>query len=268
LKIVGLCVYYDESPAWLTAGMASFAPLCDAFVYVDGAYALFPGSMAKPNSPVSSAVALAEVADSLKRTLVHYRSPDFFTGNEVEKRQLSLDLAKTIPGVDGDSWFAVFDSDYMARHISRDIRVKLMETDALVAENLLFENYDHQATVDAGGPDFSLTGRGTDNKIRNLVRNIPELKVGPAHYVYSGVDPDTGKFGYLWGNPLAHQPYAKALDLTAHLKVEHRRLERTQGRNQAAAEFYRVRDRLKIESIGDRRFLRGMDGKWKPVDGE
>jgi hypothetical protein len=41
-KIWGLLSWYDESPSWLAEAVASFAPMLDGLIAVDGAYALYP----------------------------------------------------------------------------------------------------------------------------------------------------------------------------------------------------------------------------------
>lgn len=261
--IVGVSILYDESPIWIQSAITSFAQVCDAFVIVDGAYWLYPGSLDKPKSDIDMHIAILEAARTSKKPVTLYVPSEPFFGNEVEKRNLSLDLARQVPGVDEDSWFLVFDGDFTCHYGAEDLEDRLNESNMLVAEYGLNTVEPHQANKDAGHGDLGWSGESSV-KLRCLYKNIPELAYGPAHYCVSGLDPDSGEFGWLWGNPTVHQPYATAFDASHLVKVEHRHHLRIQARNAAAKEFYDIRDESGIEAIG-KTYIKDLSGEYQAV---
>lgn len=255
--IVGCCIYYDEKPSWLAEGLASLAPLVDGFIYLDGGYALYPGAMERPASDVECAHALHDMAKAVDRSLLHYRPSQPFYGNEVEKRNMYIGLANALPGVDDKTWLLVFDGDLVATKVSGFVKRDLEESDLLVAEY----GWTDTPSLDDDASRFHMDGI---TKIRGLYRNIPELAYGPAHYVVSGVDPDTGDAGWLWGQQGIHEPWANALDCSTSLVFEHRRSKRIAGRNKAAAQYYELRDQAGVEALG-RTYTKDFDGNWIPI---
>lgn len=264
MKIVGCCIYYDESPTWLTAGLAALAPVCDAFVYLDGAYALYPGGLDRPSSNIECALALHETAAACNRTLLHYRPHEPYFGNEVEKRQLYVDLANSLPGVDENSWLLVFDGDNIGSKVRMSLHSALEETECLVAEYAVTQDFDPQAKLDDGDRSVLINQESNTSYVRGLYRNIPNLGYGPAHWIVSGVDPDSKEFGYLWGNPNVHQPMASAVNVSHALEFEHRRHKRLPTRLAAAKKYYDNRDSAGIESMS-KQHVQNLDGDWVPL---
>jgi hypothetical protein len=265
-RIVTICSYYDERPQWLGEHLASLAPITDHFVYVDGAYALFPGAFDRPNSPLECAEAVESMGRACGRPVLHYRPTRPFYGNEVEKRNMSLDLARSIPGVIGDPnvWFLVADADTVAIKCNDAIPRILGETDRNVASFGYQQSHlmDLLGTPlpqdpDYGGGRWQLVRRAEQAKklyVKSVYRNLPGLRYGPAHWHVSHGLPGHER-SWLWGgvrtnSPLQHEWAVRpepCLDLTYDLFFEHRRRYREPDRNDDAARYYEIRDFANVE---------------------
>lgn len=250
-RVVGICIYYDESPRWLGEHLASLAPVCTDFVYVDGAYALFPGAFKAPNSPIECSEAIHAMAKACDRSVVHFRPSQPYYGNEVEKRNLSLDLARALPEVGGntDAWFIVADADTVAVKVNDALPRILLETDRNVAEF----GVDQEDVLDDAPDDAPRLGRwdlvhraelAKPLRVRSVYRNLPGLRYGPAHWHVSHGLPGREK-SWLWGGHL--RQCEPCLDLSHDLRFEHRRRRRERERNEAAARYYEARDLAGVE---------------------
>ena len=252
-RVVAVCIYYDENPRWLSEHFASLAPICRDFVYVDGAYALFPGAFAQPNSPMACEEAIHEMARATQRPVLHYKPKAPFFGNEVEKRNMSLDLARSLPGVVGDPnvWFLVADADTVAIKVNDALPEILARTELNVAEfsaqdeNLLESDWADQTP---NPHDRWAMVRWAEKfkavHVRSIYRNLPGLRYGPAHWHVSYGLPGRER-SWLWGGHL--RKCEGSLDLSMDLKFEHRRERREKGRNDAAERYYEARDLAQIE---------------------
>lgn len=244
-RLIGICSYYDEDPRWLGELMASLAPICSEFVFVDGAYALFPGANAHPSSPAACMQALNEMAVAVDRPLLHYRPRTPFIGNEVEKRNLSFDLARSLPGVAGDTsvWFLVVDADTVATKVNDALPRALAATDRDVAEYAYEPEPSLWEVPDDRWAFVERAELAKPQHIRCIYRNLPGLRYGPAHYHVSGFS--HGERVHLRCGTLDSP--APAFDATLDLRFEHRRAGRVPGRNEAAARYYNTRDAAGIE---------------------
>lgn len=244
-RIICICIYYDENPEWLGEHMASLAPICSDFVYVDGAYGLYPGASAKPASPRECATSLHSMALATDRALLHYRPRHPFYGNEVEKRNMSLDLARSLPEVVGNPnvWFLVADADTVAIKVNDALPRILAETDRNVGEYAA-------SVVNAVEPEPGRWGAvhavelAKPVRVRSIYRNLPGLRYGPAHWHVTWGAPGRER-SWLWGGNLRRQE--PCLDLTLELRFEHRQLSREPSRQQASKRYYEIRDATGIE---------------------
>lgn len=250
-RIIAVCIYYDESPRWLGEHLASLAPVCRDFVYVDGAYALFPGAFKRPNSSPECAEAIHEMGRACDRSVVHYRPSSPYFGNEVEKRNMSLDLARAIPGVAGDTnaWFLVADADTVAVKVNDALPQILGRTPLNVAEF----GVDQEDVLESAGTPEQALGRwdlvhraelAKPLRVRSVYRNLPGLRYGPAHWNVSHGLPGRDR-SWLWGGHLRQCEAVE--DIAMDLRFEHRRRRREKERNEAAARYYEARDLAGIE---------------------
>ncbi len=242
MKIIALLSAYDESASWLATVVAGAARFCDAIVYVDGAYALYPG--ARPRSMPDQAEAVIHAAEAADIELILHRPKELWWGNEVQKRNQTLKLAGTIaePG----DWLVVFDGDmHLMKSNPEMIRWDLEHTDCDVATMTVQEGQDmladeHMAEV---SPIVDISHEW-NTKVRLLYRWHPTLEYGPLHWSVS-YKLKNGRRRWLWGPQ--DQKLAPAIDLLGGLVSYHRNNHRTYVRKQAAKGYYDERDARKIE---------------------
>lgn len=238
MKIVLLLSWYDESPAWLSTVVTGFGRVCDEVVAVDGAYQFYPD--ARPRSHPEQAEAIQQAAEAAGIGCTIHRPREPFTGNEVEKRNLTLRLAAT---VDPD-WVLVADGDYHV--VSCDpagVRGALANTDLNVATYDLRDGVDW-LDVDGMAERCAVTPVETQwqHPTRDIYRWTGDLAYGPAHYTIRGTY--HGRIQHLKG------PGQEAcLNLGDSLVAVHRSRHRPLLRRQAAETYYRRRDEHGIENI-------------------
>lgn len=239
MRVIGVISWFNESPSWLAATVASLARVCDHVVAVDGRYALFPHDLAA--SPIQEAQTILETAEGAGVACTVHRPVEPFYGNEIEKRNLLLQLAlvHAEPMLD---WLIVLDGDeYIVDHAA-DFRDQLERTDRHVA------TYALQEYLDPNRPEMPLNVARMRSlpdvwqvPIRSIYRALPGLTYRGTHYSVAGeID---GTTTWLWGHP-AQVP---ELDLSSFLRVRHRNPLRPLQRRQQAAGYYRARDELRIE---------------------
>jgi hypothetical protein len=247
-KVIGILCWYDESPAWLAATVASFAPLFDHLVALDGAYILFPGALEQPASDVAQANTITEVCAAVNLPLTLYRPTEPFFGNEVEKRNKSLQLAATVRESE-DDWYCVVDADLVAHYIAEDAKQILSESDHIVAEYGQLNVRNVQDLVDEHGVAPNMTWEESKREaVRGMYRALDGLQYEQAHYVLTAPT-SRGKI-YLWGNRNLHQPYVdEALDLTTVVKANHRNSVRERIRAGKARDYYSRRDSQGVEKL-------------------
>jgi hypothetical protein len=237
-KVCAILSFYDESAIWLAATVASLAGVVDHLVAVDGAYALFPDGRAA--SPVEQRLALVETAAAARIPLTLHVPAAPWAGNEVEKRNATVELARQV-GIDGWWWFVIDGDMRVARH--GNLRAALAATDLDVAQYALEELCDplgNPATERAARD--GLWQKRTAQPLRGIYRADRSLRFEGAHYV---VRTDNG---YLWGRSDVHD-LVEAADVTLDLAVEHRNRLRDYERAQQSRAYYRLRDELCIETL-------------------
>lgn len=242
-KVCALLSWYDESPIWLAATVGSLAGVADHLVAVDGAYALFPSARARSPVEQHEAIVAAAAAARLGLTLFAPREP--WLGNEVEKRNVTLQLAGTV--ADDGWWLLVIDGDEVVTH-ANGFRYELAACEQRVA------TYGHMHRLDpAENPHVAemardvLWPRLSLQKRRCLYRFDRSLRYEGAHFVVV-VDGDDGGPAYLWGDEQLH-PLEPAFDVSRSLQIEHRNRLRDRERAEHARHYYRVRDACRVESL-------------------
>jgi len=251
MKLVGILIWYDESPSWLSAAVAGYARVCDEIVAVDGAYSMYPG--ARPRSHPEQAEAILAAAETMGAGCSIYRPKDVFYGQEVEKRNLSLQLAAPLL-TPGEDWVMIFDGDYQVM-LCEDpafTRSILETTDKNVCTYTILDSIDVladpvTAEVCLDMPldtDWTLRDRG-------LFRWTPDLRYGPAHWWVRGTYDNEDQ--WLRGPDLAPGDASRLAVDTEHLGrafvVVHRNKKRAKVRRDAAAGYYQMRDELGIETV-------------------
>jgi hypothetical protein len=254
VKIVGVLIWADESPGWLATAITGFARFCDHIVAVDGFYALYPGG--KVRSLPDQAEAVLGACEAAGAACTLHRPNEVFHGNEVEKRNLSLQLAAPFlePGQD---WVCVFDADnHVYRASPEIIRWELENTDRNVASYSVLQGLDQLSGSELQFVRDLATEWTTPT--RGIYRWAEDLRYGPAHYAVRGTY--NGRSQWLWG-PDKLGIETECLNLGSSLVVHHRRDARGLERRNAAERYYKVRDTVGVESFPDE----VADSTWKTL---
>lgn len=232
MRVHALLNWYDEPPSRLAATVSSLNGLCDSVIAVDGAYALFPGSLLRPNSGAEQADVIVSVCHSLNMDVtIHQRSEPWY-GNEVSKRGFMFSLAETVSEI--EDWYFLIDADETISELPGDTRQQLEATDLLAGECYMFEK-DHLRVL----PDGTQVGALGIHPIRRLWRALRGIEVGPGHAQIH--------VGDLWLCDAA-RPYLLGEALALHdLKLEHHNVFRADERLARKAQYYAHRDSLGIE---------------------
>lgn len=230
MKIVALLSWYDETPAWLAATVASVAPLVDDVVAVDGAYCLYPNG--KGSSDPMQAQTILETAAACGIGATVYTPQCVWGGNEVEKRSHLFAMAEQLT-VETD-WYFPIDADEVLKFASPHVRPMLEETQLDVAEISLNDKMkvDTDLARQMDWPEYE------SHKHPQLFRALRGLHVDTAHFHYVA----DGR--YLWGPPGKMET---ALDLSQEIKVEHRNHLRSVARDNARRTYYQRREQLGVE---------------------
>lgn len=239
MRIHGILSYFQESPSWLAACVASMARVCDTVIAVDGRYALFDDDQAA--SPPDQAEAIVETATGAGLELVLFRPSHPFYGNEIEKRNLTLKLAASV-GEPGEDWLLILDADcYITEH-SDMLRYDLERTDKPAANVAVEEHMDpHDPDTPMVIADTVSLPESWRSKVTLLYRLLPEMAYEGTHYSVSGRW--NGEKVWLWGHPAAVDPF----DASHAVVVRHRNILRSKRRREQAAAYYSQRDMLGIE---------------------
>lgn len=242
MNIIGVLSWYDESPHWLSTCVAGFGRVCDTIIAVDGAYALYPGARARSHPDQSEAIIHA--AEAAGCGLILHRPKDVWWGNEVEKRNHTFDLARSV-GVECDDWVLVFDGDYQLLQTYPDVvRQELEATDLDVATYTLLDGKDllSDEAMAKVAREIDISTEWTV-RTRGLYRLLPDLRYQTKHWHVRGTAAD-GRDVVLFGSADREEP---ALQLEAGLVAYHRRQARAKVRNEAAEAYYVFRDEAKVE---------------------
>lgn len=253
MKLVGILIWYDESPSWLSTAVAGFARVCDEIVAIDGAYSMYPG--ARPRSHPEQAEAILAAAETMGAGCTIYRPKDVWYGQEVEKRNYSLQLAAPLL-TPGEDWVMIFDGDYQVM-LCEDpafARSLLENTEHNVATYTLLESIDVLKDEVAAevchdiplSTDWTLRDRG-------LFRWTEDLRYGPSHWFVQGTY--DGERQWLRGPDLIPGEMSGQAAAVEHLGrafvVVHRNKKRAKVRRDAAAGYYAMRDSLGVETINE-----------------
>jgi hypothetical protein len=245
MRIFAILSWYDESPSWLAATVASLAKCADHVIAVDGAYALYPDAQARSHFDQAQAIQLAAEAAGLGLTL--YQPAEPFAGNEVEKRTLSLRLAQTL-ATPYEDWYVIVDGDEVVLECASDFRERLAATDKLVATYGLTE-YMEDPYTDEAREQFARVAYVEPTwtvQLRSIYRALPGLRYEGAHFVVTAEH--EGRQRYLFGLT-PHHGLEPAEEMHHCLRIEHRNRQRHRARQAAAKQYYANRDSTNIEAL-------------------
>jgi hypothetical protein len=236
MRVVGLMSWFSERPSWLSACISSYAEAgLTHLVAVDGAYAIFPGGLARSNG--IEAETIMDVCNGLGLHLTLVRPDVTWQGNEVEKRTAMFRHAEAVcqPGVD---WLQIIDADEVVTRALSGWTDELAGTDLDTADVLLWEQEDRDTQPKAQVDRTVVIDPISRSPIRKLFRATPGIHCVANHYTWE--TPDGRR---LWGS----HGMVPALDLTDHFHIEHRTAYRSLHRKGASHDYYRRRDAAGVE---------------------
>jgi hypothetical protein len=232
-RLVALLCFYDERPDWLYETVASL-PLAgvDHLVASDGAYALLPDG--QHSSGPDSHVALYEAAQVAGIGLTLHVPTKTWAGNELEKRTHLFALGDE----HAPDWFLVIDADERILRAPANLKQRLAETDRDYADVMSLERPAPVYHASAEGADWPQIHYEHHVKPRRcLIRAVPGIVVGPAHYNY--VTPDGRD---LWGDEMGTPLRVR------DLMIDHRTHLRDPSRTQLARDWVRIREETGAET--------------------
>jgi hypothetical protein len=254
-RVIGLLSWYDESPSWLAATVASFGKVIDHLVAVDGPYAAYPHNGRIKSDPEQVEV-IQRTCDAMGIGLTIHQPTEAYFGNEVEKRTLAFRLA-SLAATGTQDWIWVFDADEVLTAYPHDLRTRLdcIERDAVEVTLTSRQGYE------AAGDVEQIVSLPTDSRqdLRMIFRALPDIRVMARHDVYVAGPSDDPVF--LWGPTTYPVEHAARI---GDVEVEHRTHRRAAHRKQASHDYYRTRDALGLEASGVR-MMETPDGRMEVV---
>ena len=237
MTIHALLSWYEESPGWLAATIASVNRAgVTSIIALDGAYGLYEG---RARSGAEQAHAITETCHALNMDLTIRRPRDKWVGNEIEKRTALFRLADSV--AQADDWYWVIDADEVVTDCLTDLPARLTAAAEDVAICTLWERSDPHVNenVERLARQFEMAETGT-SPLRCLFRATPGIRVQGNHFTY--LTPDDRA---LWGGP--GMDLEPALDLTAEVRIEHKTKHRSLARTRDRLTYYETRGRTRAE---------------------
>lgn len=253
MKLFAILSWYDESPTWLAATVASLSKIgVDHLVAVDGAYKHFDGD-ARSGLEQSEAILMASEAAHLGVTLVR---PIEKLWTEQQKRDYCFKVVQTLAEPLHD-WVTIIDGDELFIEGTHDFKHKLFAAEEHVAACVLRQSIDPQATNGLHNTDRTpaiYRGIETDPTIRHLQsrfwRVLHNMRVTQNHYSFYGEDDS----GVTWNlrpdvdKPVEDSTRSGVLIVDDAIPViEHRDPWRTAWRRNQKSAYYALRDELGLE---------------------
>ena len=239
MRVIALLSWYDESPTWLAATVASCRHFCDHIVALDGAFKYYPDGRASSGAEQQEAIVKTAEAVGLGVT-VHV--PARCWEGEIEKTNVRFRLGEAIAEPEVD-WFFVIDADSVVIEAPPTVREDLQATPLDVGVISLADYIDWHST-----PEFEhlaqttfITGRHF-SPLTCFFRAIPGIWCEGTHAHWFAVR--NGEKLILRGSD--DHDLVPPLDL-GQVIVEHRQRLRTQDRRWKRDESYRRRDAFGVE---------------------
>lgn len=249
-RVIGLLSFWDESPTWLAATLASMARVCDHAVVLDGRYALYPDQRLQSGSHEHYAVIDAARASGMGITL--HTAPHTYT-DEMSKRtklfQLGLCEAET-----HTDWFFILDGD----EVLVECPPKQQVVDALdayredgvgVVSATLWEKADpHQSELRTETNMKLATDWRYECSTPRFWLSHANMRVVGYHYNYVGED-ELGTTVELWGHDSACVNRAKWASECGSVIIENRNRLRGIQRDKDRQQYYADRDACEMETV-------------------
>jgi hypothetical protein len=251
-RIVALLSFYDEATEFLHDAIASLNGVADTLVALDGAYALYPNAQPSSGARAHKTIRRAARDAGINLDLIIPTKP--WADNEVEKRTALFRHGERHAHPFTD-WYLILDSDDMISATPTDLHACLADTTMDVGEVIVVESNPHP--IDGKPPIAKF-------EMPRLFRAIPGIAVVHNHFTYRTPDGRN-----LWGNARTQRLEPR---IPIHeLVLEHRTHYRSARRRQAAVDYYRTRDKARVEygkcTRCDQPATETLHADWRPYDG-
>ncbi len=244
-RIIGLVSWWDESPTWLAATIASMGRFCDHIVALDGRYALYPDQ--RLQSGTAELQAVIETARAAGVGITLHTAPRTYA-DEMEKRTHLFRLGALEAESERD-WYFILDGDEVAIESPSldDMHAFLVDTTADVITATLFERTDpHQDPWRTDLGTKLQTEWRYECRTPRLWRALDNMRVVGYHFNYVG---DRGGVPVeLWGMD-GSVDRAEWASLCGKLVIENRNRLRGKQRDADRQQYYDDRDAVGLETI-------------------
>ena len=254
-RVIGLVSWWDESPTWLAASIASLSRFCDHVVALDGRYALYPDT--RTQSGTSEVEAILETARAAGMGVTIHTAPRTFK-DEMEKRTHLFKLGAIEARIEQD-WFFVLDGDEVVIEAppKHETLGFLEATTADTVTGTLFERTDpHQDTWRTDLGMQLQTEWRYECATPRFYRALHDMRVVGYHYNYVG-ERSTGETVELWGQDGA-VTRAEWASLCGRVILENRNRLRGKQRDADRQQYYEDRDAVKLETVAPLAELEGV----------
>lgn len=264
-RVIGILSWFDESPTWLAATIASMARVCDHIVAVDGRYAHYEDRRLRSGAEQHDAIVETARGCGIGLTL---HSGNHVWNTEMAKRTHCFRLA-SLEAEPFRDWLFILDGDEVLVESPSWIRDQLGH---LADEGINVVGVDLHEVVDPhDNPEKSELGRRLELDYEYCTtsprfwRVLDDMRVDGQHFHYTGID-EHGQRVVLWGQQRTTDDGAPEggmvwnilderwdrltpwADWSGHVRIENRCLLRDRKRFLKRQEYYQTRDACGIES--------------------
>lgn len=260
MKLYAILVWWNESPTWLSACVASLKRIgVDHVIAVDGRYSHFDIG-ADVCSPLEQADAVVSAAEAVGMGVTMHRPIDAVT--EAEKRSLAFRLLGA-QATAFDDWVFVIDADEIIHAGTPNVRTELaaLPLDTHCAACRVGNTIDPHARPEVDN-DVSEKTEELHQKLdlamefvqfqSRFWRVMRDMRSHVTHFNYVGTDalgvewnlrPDTGR------QNLPDHPATDIHLLTDPVQIMHRKNHRTSQRQRLKREYYDLRNDIGLERV-------------------
>jgi hypothetical protein len=253
-RVIGLVSWWDESPTWLGATIASMSRFCDHVVALDGRYAMFPDQ--RMQSGAAEVQTIIETARAAGLGLTLHTAPRTFQ-NEMDKRTHLFRLGQ-LEARTGKDWFYVLDGDEVTIESPprEQVLAFLDDTTADAVVATLFERTDPHESEWRTDLGMKLqTEWRYESRSPRFWRVHDNMRVVGYHFNYVGENA-AGETVELWGmdGAVSRTEWAS---LCGRVIIENRNRLRGKQRDADRQSYYDARDQTGLETIAPLAELEG-----------
>ena len=248
-RIIGIISWWDESPTWLGAAVASMSRFCDHVVAVDGRYELYESNRVESGAAEVDAVIQAAAATGMGLTL---HQPRRTWRDEMEKRTYCFKLAE-LERESFDDWYFILDADELVIE-SPSKEVVKAGLDALPTDIGAVQCGYWEKTDPLENPQKAELSRKLaieydwTTMSARFWRALKNMRVVGYHYNYVGEN-EHGETVEAWGNDEAVQNRPKWHSASGDIVLENRNRLRAKNRDLARRKYYSDRADTNLEEV-------------------